>query len=267
MAAVIPVRRRAPTKVVVFQWPWGMLMRNLCPRGARPYRRAILVEAQVSSMKTRRSGSRVEEPALSEAEGTCGCCCSCLVPTSPEQPFSADPESPRQSHPSPAPGKQSPKPQPHPAPAVPQTNAAPIFLPHHPKVPTYRPAPNSRHPIHPATSHQPSHRLLTLLQSPKSAPQLPQKPAPAEPAEHNAESPLPAKANSPARPPPQQAETPPPSPTQPPKPPSTPHPADKINPAPTSSTAANRLDNSEMKCHPERSNPRILRVTESKSLP
>ena len=38
-------------------------MRSLCPRGARPYRRAILVEAQVSSIKTRRSGSRSSCPS------------------------------------------------------------------------------------------------------------------------------------------------------------------------------------------------------------
>src|SRR3984885_3798961 len=63
MGAVMPVSRSAPTKVVVFQWPWGTLMRSLWPRGARPYRRAMLVEAQVSSIKTRRSGSRSSCPS------------------------------------------------------------------------------------------------------------------------------------------------------------------------------------------------------------
>ncbi len=50
MGAVIPLSRSAPAKVVVFQWPSGIGERN---RG-----RAILVEAPVSAMKTRRSGSR-----------------------------------------------------------------------------------------------------------------------------------------------------------------------------------------------------------------
>lgn len=48
----------APTKVVVFQWPCGTAIRSRSPRGQRPWRRAMLVEAQVSSMKTRCSGSR-----------------------------------------------------------------------------------------------------------------------------------------------------------------------------------------------------------------
>jgi hypothetical protein len=58
MGAVMPRRRSAPTKVVVFQWPWGTGARQRSPRRARPWRRAILVEAPVSSMKTSRSGSK-----------------------------------------------------------------------------------------------------------------------------------------------------------------------------------------------------------------
>src|SRR6195952_4717211 len=54
----MPPSRSAPTKVVVFQCPCGTLARQRCPRGARPRSRAILVDAPVSSMKTRRSGSR-----------------------------------------------------------------------------------------------------------------------------------------------------------------------------------------------------------------
>ena len=54
----MPVRRKAPVKVVVFQWPCGTAARQRWPRGARPLSRAILVEAPVSSMKTRCSGSR-----------------------------------------------------------------------------------------------------------------------------------------------------------------------------------------------------------------
>ncbi len=54
----MPSRRSAPTKVVVFQCPCGTLARHRCPRMARPRNRAIFVEAPVSSMNTRRSGSR-----------------------------------------------------------------------------------------------------------------------------------------------------------------------------------------------------------------
>jgi len=63
MGAVIPVRRRAPTKVVVFQWPCGNPMRSLSPHGARPCRRPIFVDAPVSSMNTSLSGSRSTWPS------------------------------------------------------------------------------------------------------------------------------------------------------------------------------------------------------------
>ena len=68
----MPVRRSPATKVVVFQWPCGTPARSRSPRGARPWRRAMLVEAQVSSMKTRRSGSRsswLVEPRPRAASG------------------------------------------------------------------------------------------------------------------------------------------------------------------------------------------------------
>ena len=50
-------RVRAPTKVVVFQWPCGTDARHRYPRGAQPRRRAIFVERPLSSMKNKRSGS------------------------------------------------------------------------------------------------------------------------------------------------------------------------------------------------------------------
>ena len=56
MGAVMPPSRKAPTKVVVFQWPCGTGARQRCPRTARPHRLAILVDAPVSSTKTSLSG-------------------------------------------------------------------------------------------------------------------------------------------------------------------------------------------------------------------
>jgi hypothetical protein len=46
-----------------FPMSMGTLMRRRLPRGARPYRRAMLVVAQVSSMNRRRSGSRSSCPS------------------------------------------------------------------------------------------------------------------------------------------------------------------------------------------------------------
>src|SRR3546814_1740175 len=60
MGAVMPVKRNAPVKVVVFQWPCGIGDRHRAPRFARPRGRAIFVDAPVSSMNTNRSG-RSEE--------------------------------------------------------------------------------------------------------------------------------------------------------------------------------------------------------------
>ncbi len=42
----------AATKVVVFQWPWGMAARHRSPRLERPLARAILVLVAHSSMKS-----------------------------------------------------------------------------------------------------------------------------------------------------------------------------------------------------------------------
>src|SRR5947209_7432016 len=50
-------RRSAATKVMVFQCPYGTLLRSRAPRGPQPRSGAMLVLVQVSSIKTRRSGS------------------------------------------------------------------------------------------------------------------------------------------------------------------------------------------------------------------
>jgi hypothetical protein len=63
--------RSAPTKVVVFQWPCGTLIRSRWPRAMRPWRRAILVDAPVSSMKTEPLGVEIVlgvEPGLTAAQ-------------------------------------------------------------------------------------------------------------------------------------------------------------------------------------------------------
>src|SRR5208282_6298287 len=57
--AVIPLRRRAPTKVIVFQWPCGTRPTNRSPRAQRPLSRTIFVLAAVSSMNTSRAGSNM----------------------------------------------------------------------------------------------------------------------------------------------------------------------------------------------------------------
>src|SRR5918995_2317627 len=59
----MPVSRRPATKVVVFQCPRGMPTRSRLPLGARPRRRAMLVVAPVSSMKTSLAGSRSSWPS------------------------------------------------------------------------------------------------------------------------------------------------------------------------------------------------------------
>lgn len=52
--AVIPLWRRAATKVIVFQCPCGTRPTSRSPRGQRPLSRTILVLAAVSSMNTKR---------------------------------------------------------------------------------------------------------------------------------------------------------------------------------------------------------------------
>ena len=74
----MPCRRKAPVKVMVFQWPCGIGARQRSPRGARPRRRVILVDTDVSSMKTSRAGSRSGWPSnhASRRAATSGRCCS-----------------------------------------------------------------------------------------------------------------------------------------------------------------------------------------------
>src|SRR5262245_9227167 len=47
--------RKQVTNVDISQCPCGTAATSRCPRGARPYRRVMLVLAQVSSMKTNRN--------------------------------------------------------------------------------------------------------------------------------------------------------------------------------------------------------------------
>src|SRR3546814_621420 len=78
IGAVMPQVRRAPTKVVVFQWPCGTGARQRSPRGERPQRRAIFVDVPVSSMNTRRSGSSSgwSSSQARRRRRTSGRCCS-----------------------------------------------------------------------------------------------------------------------------------------------------------------------------------------------
>jgi hypothetical protein len=65
------------TNVDIFQCSCGTTATSRCPRGARPYRRVTLVLAQVSSMRTSRSGSKCGWAARpSRAAATSGRCCS-----------------------------------------------------------------------------------------------------------------------------------------------------------------------------------------------
>src|SRR5262245_30012286 len=55
----MPVRRRAATKVIVFQCPCGTRPTRRSPRRQRPLSRTIFVLAAVSSMNTSRAGSNM----------------------------------------------------------------------------------------------------------------------------------------------------------------------------------------------------------------
>src|SRR6185503_16241200 len=55
----MPLRRSAPTNVMVFQCPCGTRPIRRSPRGQRPESRTILVLAAVSSIKTRWAGSNM----------------------------------------------------------------------------------------------------------------------------------------------------------------------------------------------------------------
>src|SRR5262247_2763824 len=56
---LMPLRRSAATKVMVFQCPSGTRPIRRSPRGQRPLSRTILVLAAVSSTKTSRAGSNM----------------------------------------------------------------------------------------------------------------------------------------------------------------------------------------------------------------
>ena len=81
----MPVRRKAPTKVVVFQWPSGTPDRQRSQRGARPRSLAIFAEKPVSSMNARRAGSGSSWPSnqarrrLKTAGWSCSSACAVFL--------------------------------------------------------------------------------------------------------------------------------------------------------------------------------------------
>src|SRR6185503_12431731 len=81
--AVMPPSLRPPTNVVVFQWPCGIAAMHRLPRSDRPRSLAIFVEAPVSSMKTRRRGSRsgcaARQACLRAATSGRSCSLACAV--------------------------------------------------------------------------------------------------------------------------------------------------------------------------------------------
>src|SRR6266850_2693222 len=81
--AVISSCRSAATKVTVFQCPHGIRPMTRRPRLARPRRRAILVQVPVSSMKTKRAGSRdacsASQSARAWATSGRSCSAACTV--------------------------------------------------------------------------------------------------------------------------------------------------------------------------------------------
>ena len=116
--ATTPVRRSPATKVGVFQCPCGTPARRRSPLGARPWVRAILVVAQVSSTKTGLAGSRSGRPSnharrrLGMSGRSCSAACAVLFST----PFGAARRSatacrcrpaprPRRARPGPPPGR------------------------------------------------------------------------------------------------------------------------------------------------------------------
>lgn len=78
IGAEIPSIRNPAVKVVVFQCPCGTAARQRWPFAAQPRRRAIFVEAPVSSMKISFSGSRSSWPSNQSWRfaRTSGRCCS-----------------------------------------------------------------------------------------------------------------------------------------------------------------------------------------------
>src|SRR5271157_4682160 len=84
-------RRRAPTKVVVFQCPWGAEAMQRLPLGARPQRRVMLVDVHVSSMNTSFSTSIRGKASTHARRASCtssrSCSLACRVFFEGEIPF------------------------------------------------------------------------------------------------------------------------------------------------------------------------------------
>ena len=78
IGAMTPARVNPPTKVMVFQCPWGTAARQRRPLGAQPRSRAIFVDSPLSSMKIKLSGSRsaCRSSHASRAAFTSGRSCS-----------------------------------------------------------------------------------------------------------------------------------------------------------------------------------------------
>src|SRR5665213_543508 len=79
IGAVNRRRRKAPTKVVVFQCPCGAEAIQRLPLGARPQRRVMLVEVQVSSMKTSFSTSMLGNASAHARRACCTSSRSCSL--------------------------------------------------------------------------------------------------------------------------------------------------------------------------------------------
>src|SRR5664280_1643876 len=91
IGAVNRWRRRAPTKVVVFQCPCGAEAMQRLPLGARPQRRVMLVDVHVSSINTSFSTS-IPGSASRHARRACctssrSCSLACSVFFEGETPF------------------------------------------------------------------------------------------------------------------------------------------------------------------------------------
>src|SRR5271165_208150 len=91
IGAVNRLRRRAPTKVVVFQCPCGAEAIQRLPLGARPHRRVMLVDVHVSSIKTSFStsipGNASTHPRRACCTSSRSCSLACRVFFEGEIPF------------------------------------------------------------------------------------------------------------------------------------------------------------------------------------
>src|SRR5664279_25942 len=91
IGAVNRRRRSAPTKVVVFQCPWGAEAMQRLPLGARPQRRVMLVDVHVSSINTSFSTSIPGNDSTHARRACCtssrSCSLACSVFFEGETPF------------------------------------------------------------------------------------------------------------------------------------------------------------------------------------